>query len=1110
MLPSRSAVVLTVLFVAAALHLLSVAIAAGNGQQFTAKSLEQGENSQYLAILGLNVIVVLGILTWEHWTYHRNVGEPFFQDDRDEPVPSVDEDQEPTAPDPLESEETNLKLTPGSILLEETTQHDALAKCMRETLLTQKKAWTRPLSEHQLEELKKDANLEVRLRHAQLPGVLEHGPLPADLADLEEFMRDNPWKSSKPWTFADIWNKLEMVDAQKKKYNEAKDHDPRFAEKLSRPHLKPVLAEMFPTAHELDIECALDEIKQMRSRQRTHRFKVFCTRFIKVYEYDTADVHGWLASKSLLLWKGVVVEQYGNYSEGGNSLREWFSFIVLEVILGGLQSYSLPAMTLEHLGSRLRKDSMKWRAWFGGGGLCTILSVWSVLAPHYFASISPSWVLLALALFYAPLVGVLALFIRLTRGDIEWTDIDDFMDHREMRWNFNNAAAIASQVAVLLQMMALTVRVMPTPTEEEIEPTNSTDYEDFKVSLKRSFSTLLFQFDLLDTPDMDYFLLSVWVSVACVLLWWGVFGGLLLRLVMNVGEDGRSVRARFQLYQKLRLGGSVLYTTYTLLSDGLMIPIMSNLMKTMDCTTDEMGIPRLDAKQDWVCWGYSSAVQEAETASCIVDCLANHSTCFNVTDELVAECSACSSPAGRHDNAQQNLATISLLLIIYYIITAFLLAPFIVADSDGIFQPDLLDIRFSARFQLAERAAKLVLTAMTIFFGDRYPGMVLIVQFDVFMSLWHWAETTKPCSVVWMNAVRSSIFSVNAFVSLCVAVDIGSHHNRSPGSDSFIEWVPFVLAVVGTLIILAILARRLVSIEAKPDRHGDLKESYISTSFGPERSDAHLSTASEEWTAVWEFNDVASLRGSSHRLAKLHLELATRHTMRRNDSRIFALRCEYEMDGVPAKCPQHKSVKDRLTWQTEGWEMKACCLDLGEEHQITSFQLLYDDPEANLERSLPRMNGDATSEDRTGSITAIGLSVAVSEGKGDGGNLKEVHYLFGQCPKCRQVWNGQEKVGGGRLRREESGAASQRPQSPVAAACKNCLTIIDKDKRVSIVDDTLTFSTPKACAFFGQLGPEGLFELGSVLQQQTQAERKRTERFLEQHRRQMRRSSKEP
>lgn len=652
--------------------------------------------------------------------------------------------------------------------------------------------------------------------------------------------------------------------------------------------------------------------------------------------------------------------------------------------------------------------------------------------------------------------------------------------------------------------MALTFRVMPTPTAGAVVDTAEEDissYTAFKMGVKKWFDAALFQFDIdINTPDVDIdvdmFELSVWISIAAVVLWWVMFGGVMLRLTMKLGDDSTSVQERFQLYQKLRQGGSLVYYPYTWLSGSLMISVLSNLMKTMDCTTDPAtGIPTLDAN-GWVCWGYGTNVRAAATARCTADCMlmaSNSSQCFNVTDMgVVDDCTSACEAGALTEGSQQKLATLSLLLILFYTVTTVLLAPFVVADSDGIFQPEKLDIRFSARFQLAERSGKLMLTAMTIFFGQRYPGIVLIVQFDVYMFMWNWTETSKPCSILWMNAVRSAAFGLSALTSLCIAFDISTHFNRSPGTDAIVEWLPFIVFIIGMVINFAVLAHRIREILRRGG--GNLAKTEAS-------KQASLAAAtSNTRNNCTEFDDSASLRGYSHRLTAVNIDVAWRKPHRSDgthntegytdDTRILGLEAEYEMDGVSAQMPPHGPTREWRDLAIEGWDKVSVHFALAKEERITAFQLHFSDGE----------NGSSTA-------AATGLSLTVAGGAAAADGVLEEYVFFGRCPQCKQfepalsrrLIDTPKTSGIDGMLTEAAASSMGRRSATRCHQCplrnSSCKTRMESDLMDLVaVDPDLQYQ--KAVAFFGRCGAEGLFELGAVVQKQTPAERKQTDQLL--------------
>eukprot|EP01048_Picozoa_sp_COSAG05_P012268 COSAG05_NODE_1215_length_5490_cov_153.169542_3_plen_1192_part_00 len=736
------------------------------------------------------------------------------------------------------------------------------------------------------------------------------------------------------------------------------------------------------------------------------------------------DIHKWLASIGRLSWKGILVKPYDSV----DNAKSWLYFLVF----GPFQSFSLPAMILEHLGSRLGQDSNEWRAWFGGGGLITFLGIWAVVAVNFIAPLSKLAPLLTLGAFFVVLIGVLALFVTYTAKDSEWTDIDDFTEHRFIRWkdrlgflgvNWTNLVACVSQFTALMQLIALTVRVMPLPSDLEA----LTDYQQFKLHIKYLFGTILFDFNFMQA-DVDYFLLAVGVSYAAIVLWGLMFGGLLLHLTMNCNKDDpRGPQKRYQLYQRLR-GGVGSYQIFTMLSDTFMVSILSNLLRTMDCTFDEHGLPTLDAKPKWLCWGARSPVRNS--SECMMECYLEQ----------------------RADVGDQPLfATASLILILYYMFSATLLAPFVVADSDGIFQPQLLDVRFSARFLLAERTAKLTLTSATIFFGTKYPWPVLLMQFNLFSFLWHYAERTKPCSILWMNSVRSAIFSASAVTSLCILLDITSH----------IEWAPFFACMVGLLFILLHLVRRVRHVSSRQGNvklHKSPRMKFPEDTLFPTSSEGILPAASVDKSKfkslrlnAARFDDSASLRGFDHRLAAVHVRVA-RHT-ESNAARIISLVCDYEMDGILMTTPLHDASTEKRTWATDGWDIptkpEKLVLDRDCCEQITRLQLCFDNQDG----------------------VASGLAVSVRKLAPTFEDVEQVH------------------------QNDQATKTTTGPDLEILASesLVETFTRVQKfgnwESGLSRVDDLpLSLEANKAVSFYGRMASTGLIELGAIMQTKSGSE----------------------
>ena len=338
--------------------------------------------------------------------------------------------------------------------------------------------------------------------------------------------------------------------------------------------------------------------------------------------------------------------------------------------------------------------------------LCSII-------PHFLAGSSFSSGLFV-GLWFVLVFWILCVFIFFTKSDIEWSDIFDFLHHRTIRPSRHNMQLIIFDAIDFCQLLALSLRIMPTRDRDSpsfgavhgsessgVDAVGLSSYQEFKISLKTMFESFLLEFQNVDLP-FEY----TWGAAACaIVIWWAVYGGLLLSLSMNISHDTRHVQQRYQLYRSLE---KLSHFGFTLLSDSLMIVILTQMWRTMDCSYDqETGIATLDANPNWQCWG-GRAGTAASTAGNghVSDCSLLVDADGSGTGRsgfLVASNSSSSSSSSVDVDSQPWLATISLLMILYYVFTATLLAPFVEADSDGIFHVEMLDIRFSARFKVCIR-----------------------------------------------------------------------------------------------------------------------------------------------------------------------------------------------------------------------------------------------------------------------------------------------------------------------------------------------------------------------------------------------------------------------
>ena len=546
----------------------------------------------------------------------------------------------------------------------------------------------------------------------------------------------------------------------------------------------------------------------------------------------------------------------------------------LQAILGIPQSIGLPSVIISHLGERLGLDD-EWVSWVGGGSLVTSLAVAAVVLPAHVCPLGPLYALVSLGLWFGFLAGTIAMFIAKTHNDSEWIHMDDFLNHRRFQLNGGNCLALASQTAALFQLIALAVRVLPDPIAEllsrsddaasvagSVDPYEQLNsYDKFKVGLKLICDYALMKLDLVFSFEVSFL-----ISVYAVLLFGVVFGGFMIGIATHANESASDVdtaahhiQQRYVLYKQMAATpGNVLYTLFTLLSDAGLLAVVGNLVSPLDCTyayyssgdtadvadntdiqnstssierkTVLMEVGFLDAKPEWQCWSA--------------------------------------------ENRQLGYASVALTCLLFYVPCCVLLAPFITADSDGIFQPETLDIRFTARFLLMERCAKLLIVVTSEFFGVHHPRTVLVFQLAMFVLLFYDSSIHKPCSITWVNSWRSGVFCVSATGSMAVLLDVNTN----------LDWWPLVMFVT---MFIAIAVWTGKDIAAQLDTTAELHL---------------LFPAGLEQPNTTPFNDAASLRGQSHRMLAVHVVVGKRQ----ESTTIVGLRVTYEMDGHPVECPNHE------------------------------------------------------------------------------------------------------------------------------------------------------------------------------------------------------------
>ena len=209
---------------------------------------------------------------------------------------------------------------------------------------------------------------------------------------------------------------------------------------------------------------------------------VAAAKFKRAHKRDTGHIPN---ATVAAVFKGVIMDEHN---------RPENPYGLLQALLGVPQSIGLPSLIISNLGERLGLSSDEWNAWFGGGSVVTALAVFAIIGPEYLCPISSVWALISLGMWFGTVVVIMAVFIfkstvsgararppppslslsgflRLTcryllsQNDAEWIDVHDFLKHRTVRFNRDNALALVSQVVVMVQLIALALRVLPNPLD---------------------------------------------------------------------------------------------------------------------------------------------------------------------------------------------------------------------------------------------------------------------------------------------------------------------------------------------------------------------------------------------------------------------------------------------------------------------------------------------------------------------------------------------------------------------------------------------------------------------------------------------------------------------
>lgn len=494
-----------------------------------------------------------------------------------------------------------------------------------------------------------------------------------------------------------------------------------------------------------------------------------------------------------------------------------------------IRGFSLPYLTLEVLGQRLEYYSPRYLY----AGAPVIPAILVATFAVFFAG-TPRLASASVGLTFLVLGFILLLFtFKATQGS-EWRSIHDFLQHRQVKVSTKNALALVSLLATCLQLAALAMKLFK---KQEVK-SDSSSYEMMKLWLKRNMQMVLFDVSpILDQVDVNSVRLyasygQVAIAFLCVALWWCLYAGILRKAILlampikvtksSIFHYVKTVRVKNAIYA-LVAHRSTYTTVFMLLSDTLLVSVVSGLIMYLDCWRDDSGVLRLEVDPQVECF------------------------------------------VGQH----RTVASLALACLVFYTVTAVLTAPFIVADSEGVFTSSDLDVKYEPLFDVQERLCKCALVGASVFF-NHYPVIPRCMNFVGSLWLAYVTWTVKPCSVLWVNMFKQFIYQVSTMVALGVIID----------ANTSMEWVPFIIVVVGIVLSGAVLLA-----------------SYCATTVPEFGFSEHVGETYQDSEA---FTDVSILRGRNHRLAAM----AVWHIQ---DDGVHGLQCVYHVDGHVVTGPMHHS-----------------------------------------------------------------------------------------------------------------------------------------------------------------------------------------------------------
>jgi len=135
------------------------------------------------------------------------------------------------------------------------------------------------------------------------------------------------------------------------------------------------------------------------------------------------------------------------------------------------------------------------------------------------------------------LVIIMFNFYHKSKLDDEWCQIDDFLEHRNVKWTSLNALALSNIALTFFQLSSLSMTVLVPPRANEADQSSYDKAKIWIVELSDIF-LLDMDFDVIEKIEVRVYATAgpfltfcsmygqLTFAISCVLAWWLLYGGL--------------------------------------------------------------------------------------------------------------------------------------------------------------------------------------------------------------------------------------------------------------------------------------------------------------------------------------------------------------------------------------------------------------------------------------------------------------------------------------------------------------------------------------------------------------------------------------------------------